>query len=58
MGLARVMVRASSTAASTAMSRTFTQEIPEKDPWDQLWRLAMLASSAKVTKKSVTAEQM
>ena len=42
----------------TAMTRTFYQVMPEKLPMDQLWRFTMLASSAKVTTKSVTAEQM
>lgn len=45
----------STTAAITAV---LPQLIPEKLPLDQLWRLTMLASSANVTTKSVTAEQI
>ena len=41
-----------------AMVRMSRQLVPEKLPIDQLWRLTMLESSAKVTTKSVTAEQM
>ena len=46
------------TPVTRAISRTFSQLVPEKLPRDQLWRLTMLESSAKVTTKSVTAEQM
>ena len=40
------------------MTRTSSHDAPEKLPRDQLWRSTMLASSAKATMKSVTAEQM
>ena len=40
------------------MTFTFSQPMPEKLPRDQLWRFTMSASWAKVTTKSVTAEQM
>ena len=50
----------SSMAISTTgtMVRTFSQLVPEKLPRDQLWRFTMLESSAKVTIKSVMAEQI
>ena len=40
------------------MTRIFPQEIPEKLPIDQLWRFTISESSANVTTKSVTAEQI
>jgi len=43
------------TAAEIA---TLLQLMPEKLPCDQPWRLTISESSAKVTTKSVTAEQM
>ena len=41
-----------------ASSPTSRHSFPEKLPWDQLWRLTMLESLAKVTTMSVTAVQM
>ena len=40
------------------MTPTLPQVMPEKLPKDQWCRFTMLASSAKVMTKSVTAEQM
>ena len=37
---------------------TPSMEMPEKLPMDQLWRFTILESSAKVTIKSVAAEQI
>ena len=45
-------------AQTMAMARTSVQVLPEKEPTDQLCRFTMLESSAKVTRKSVSAEQM
>ena len=42
----------------TAASRTFSQLAPEKLPMDQLVRLTMSLSLAKVMQKSVTALQI
>ena len=50
------MIMAKITTA--AITFTFPQDIPEKLPSDQLWRLTILESSAKVTTKSVIAEQI
>ena len=58
MGLDSRKVRASAVKTTMAMSRMSPQELPEKLPMDQLWRLTISASSAKVTTKSVMAEQM
>ena len=41
-----------------ADSFTCSQEVPEKLPKDQLCRLTISESSANVTRKSVTAEQI
>ena len=43
---------------TTDESPRFRQETAEKLPWLQEWRFAMPASSAKVTRKFVTAVQM
>ena len=40
------------------ITRTLSQVMPEKLPIDQLCRFTMSASSAKVTTKSVIAEQI
>ena len=58
MGLDSRKDRASPAPTTRAIRPTFSQLVPEKLPRDQLWRLTMLESSAKVTTKSVTAEQM
>ena len=50
--------RISDRKTTAVMTLTFSQEVPEKLPMDQLWRLTMLASSANVTTKSVMAEQI
>ena len=52
------MAQTRAAATTSAMVPTFSQPMPEKLPRDQLWRLTMLESSAKVTTKSVTAEQI
>ena len=43
---------------TTAIVFTLSQLMPEKEPRDQLCRFTMLESSAKVTRKSVSAEQI
>ena len=58
MGLDRKKVSSSVTPHTPAMVFTFSQLMPEKEPRDQLCRFTMLESSAKVTRKSVSAEQM
>ena len=58
MGLDSRKASASRTDTSAAISLTLAQEVPEKEPWAQLCRFTMLASSAKVMAKSVTAEQI
>ena len=58
MGLDSKKAQTNATPTVTAMTRTLDQVMPEKLPMDQLWRFTMLASSAKVTAKSVRAEQM
>ena len=58
MGLASRNTRTRERNVTAAITRMFSQDIPEKLPMDQLCRFTMLASSAKVTTKSVTAEQM
>ena len=45
-------------ATAAVMTPAFSQLMPEKLPMDQLCRFTISASSAKVTIKSVTAEQM
>ena len=51
---------AAASAGSTTQAATCTlpQVTPEKLPMDQLWRLTMLESCAKVTTMSVIAEQI
>ena len=56
MDIKNTMIMVSATTA--AITRTLLQDIPEKLPSDQLCRLTMLESSANVTTKSVTAEQI
>ena len=58
MGLDRRKHPARASSVTGAATRRFSQEMPEKLPMDQLWRLTMLESSAKATRKSVMAEQM
>ena len=58
MGLESRKVSPSAEKITQDMIRTLSQLVPEKLPRDQLWRLMMLESSAKVTTKSVTAEQI
>ena len=58
MGLDSRKVSSSVTPQTAAMVFTFSQLIPEKEPSDQLCRFTMLESSAKVTRKSVSAEQI
>src|SRR5699024_2555414 len=58
MGLDRRKHPARASSVTGAATRRVSQEMPEKLPMDQLWRLTMLESSAKATRKSVMAEQM
>ena len=58
MGLDSRKVSPRETNTTQLMIRTLSQLVPEKLPRDQLWRLMILESSANVTAKSVTAEQM
>ena len=51
-------VRIRALPQTTAIVRTLSQLMPEKEPRDQLCRLTMLLSSANVTRKSVSAEQI
>ena len=48
----------SDTSTTGVITRILSQEMPEKLPIDQLCRLTILESSAKVMTKSVTAEQI
>ena len=54
----RKNVKSPVTATTAAIVPTFSQVMPEKLPIDQLCRLTISESSAKVTRKSVTAEQI
>ena len=58
MGLASAPQAASPSSVTSAITRTLPQLVPEKLPSDQLCRFTMLESSAKVTAKSVMAEQI
>ena len=58
MGFASSMEQPRAKATVSEAVRTLPQLIPEKLPRDQLWRLTMLESSAKVTRMSVIAEQI
>ena len=58
MGLERQKDAASAGRTTQAAAPTLPQVTPEKLPMDQLWRLTMLESCAKVTTISVTALQM
>ena len=58
MGLDSMNTAAPVTPTTTAATATLSQLMPEKLPSDQPRRFTMSDSSAKVTMKSVTAEQM
>ena len=58
MGLERKKVKRSAAPQTHAMVSTSSHFIPENEPFDQLCRFTMLESSANVTRKSVSAEQM
>ena len=51
-------VKKSAANTTTAITETLSQLVPEKLPSDQLCKLTILESSAKVTQKSVMAEQI
>ena len=58
MGLESRKVSSSVMPQTTAIVFTLSQLMPEKEPRDQLCRFTILESSAKVTRKSVSAEQI
>ena len=58
MGFESRNAAASAGSTTQAAAPTLAQVMPEKLPIDQLWRLTMLESCAKVTTMSVTAEQI
>ena len=58
MGLLSRKAHTSPGSTTAAITPTFSQTMPEKLPWDQWCRLTILASSAKVTTKSVMDEQI
>ena len=53
-----MMVLSAFIGAMTAITLISSQLMPDRLPMDQLWRLTILESSAKVTTKSVMAEQI
>ena len=58
IGLDSRNTHTSDTSTTGVITRILSQEMPEKLPIDQLCRLTILESSAKVMTKSVTAEQI
>ena len=58
MGLDRRKIPTVVMPVTMVINTTFSHVIPEKLPFDQLCKFTILASSAKVTTKSVIAEQI
>ena len=58
MGLERKNVKISAVPQAHAIVVTFSHFMPENEPFDQSCRFTMFESSANVTRKSVSAEQM
>ena len=54
----RKNVKISAIPQAQAIVVTFSHFMPENEPFDQLCRFTMFESSANVTRKSVSAEQM